>query len=107
MVGRPSKAKKKSARNWLFRLLKALEALPKRVKQEDDLGTLTDGSKKAKAANKTSVGGESIWHQFWTLAFSHFSIFSGLFKSSLTSIFKTLLSICGRKENWNVECASQ
>jgi hypothetical protein len=55
--------------------------------------------KKAKeAASKANVGGEGIRHRVYTPSFPHFSISSNLFKSSCSSIFKTLRA--------RVECAA-
>jgi hypothetical protein len=86
--------KKNSVRNRPFRLSKVQEVLPRSTKQEDDLGTPNTAKKKAKeVASKADVDGEGTRHQVYTPSFSHFSISSNLFRSSSSSVSKTLLSI--------------
>jgi hypothetical protein len=56
------KLEKKPVRNRHFRLPKALEALPRRVKQEDDLGT-SNTAQKSKSRKQKRCEGEGIRHQ--------------------------------------------
>jgi hypothetical protein len=69
------------------------EALPRSTKQEDDLGSRRRPKRAKEVASKADVGGEGTRHQAYTPSFPHFSISSNLFRSSCSSVSKTLLSI--------------
>ena len=74
------------------------EALPRSIKQEEDLGTPNMAQKKAKeVASKADVGGEGIRHQVYTPSFPIFSISPSLMIFLLPKALPLVLSLYKKK----------
>jgi hypothetical protein len=73
------------------------EALPRSTEQEDDLDTPNTAQKRQKKSQAKLMWVEKAQGIKFTPSFPHFSISSNLFKSSCSSIPKTLLSIHGAR----------